>query len=413
MAAAPQFDLFAGAKGYEYARDRNTQDEDNALKTRQNQMSLDAFERQLREYDKGAELRTLTRENQTATAKGQGAKLKQQNEYFDTMNAARASLTPEQLGDTSALGNLNRMHAMQQYMQTNKSSPAVIEAFGKEIGNTKAAALAYAQSDPDALNQVLLHPAMGGGEYRVNPVEGTKGQYQILKQAPPDESGMRPYYPVPNLQGNLGTVAYTLASQFPNSGGPDRGAKMGFAFDTIERNREMQADAQQTKRYGVELAHSYNILKDGTQNKRYGMQAQNSAAAIAAREAAARLRYNGGKLEGMRKTRASLAAARNKNAPTQPVAITQQQDAEIARMDAAMAMLDAENNGHHEVLQQSTAAMFGQQPQPQYTPDQQIARENAGFNYTPNLFNPYAVEADELKNNPQLDTNPDGSYDNG
>ena len=409
MAAAPQFDLFAGAKGYEYARDRNTQDEVNALKSRQNALSLDAFEKQLREYDKGAELRTLTRENNTAQAKGRGVTLQQQNDYHDTLHAARASLTPAQLADTSAMGNLNRMYAMQQYMQTNKATPTAIETFGKEMSNTNAQALAHAQYDPAELNAVLQHPALGGGQYMVNPVPNMDGQFQVMKQGAPDGEGFRPYSPIPNSQGNLQTVAYSLASRFPNSGGPDRGSKMGFAFDTIDRNREVQQGAQDRGMYSLQLQHAGKQLADKTANRKIDMSGTNAGAMVAARLAGQQVGANNAMLRGLNEQLKSLTQNRNKMVGTQALAVTQQQDAEIARIHQQMNSLHQLNVGHHAAVQQAYAPPQ-QMQQPQYTPDQQTARENAPWGYTPDLFNPYATEADMLKNNPQFD---DGSYDNG
>lgn len=406
MAAAPQFDLFAGAKGYEYARDRNTQDEDNALKSRQNALSLDAFEKQLREYDKGAELRTLTRENNTAQAKGRGVTLQQQNDYHDTLHAARASLTPAQLADTSAMGNLNRMYAMQQYMQTNKATPTSIETFGKEMSNANAQALAHAQYDPAELNAVLQHPALGGGQYMVNPVPDMDGQFRVMKQGAPDGEGFRPYFPIPNSQGNLQTVAYSLASRFPNSGGPDRGSKMGFAFDTIDRNREVQQGAQDRGMYSLQLQHVGKQLADKTANRKIDMSGTNAAAMASARVAHSQMRSNNEQANTIARQVHDMMQIRGKNAATQPLAVTQQQDAEIARLNQQINALHQMNVGHNNTIQQAYASP----QQPQYTSDQQTARENAPWGYTPDLFNPYATEADMLKNNPQLD---DGSYDNG
>ena len=311
MAAAPQFDLFAGAKGYEYARDRNTQDEDNALKTRQNEMALTAFERQLKEHEQGAELRRLTRENQTTTAKGRGVTLQQQLAYQTDIGAARASLTPDQLADTSPMGYLNRTAAMQRYLQTKGANPASIEAFGKEIQTVKSAVLGHLQYDPEKFNTALQHPLLGGGEYRVDPIAGKDGQFQMLKRGERTDEGPAPYLPVQNQVGNMASLSSSMISMMVPGTNPFRGQELAYKMDNDALNRQLKFGADMRAGNAQLLSDKRYAATNQTNQQRIAMQQGNNQHTAAQRYAVADMANNQKIGTGLHKEHSDLMKAIN------------------------------------------------------------------------------------------------------
>ena len=271
--AAPQFDLFAGAKGFEYARDQNEQDQDNALKSRQNEMMLGDFERRLKEFAEGADLRKQTRENATLQGQMQGVALKGQSAYQQSMTAARASLTPEERADTTVEGGLNKMLRMQLHLARNGATPETIEAFGKELGNAKASALRYSQYDPEMLNRILSGGAFGGA-YRVNPVEGKDGVYQVLRRV--DQAGVSEdgyplpptYQPMAGSEGNLPTVATSMAAMHGDPAGPDAGTNMFDKYQTKDFNQQNIIGATQRAIQAQQLQDNRYAQTDATANRR-------------------------------------------------------------------------------------------------------------------------------------------------
>ena len=289
--AAPQFDLFAGAKGFEYARDQNVQDEDNALKSRQNELALGAFERQLKEFEDGAALRKQKRENDLATGQLQGVGLKQQTDYQRSMAAARAALTPEEQADPTVEGGLNKLMRIQAYLAKSGASPETMDAFGKDFSKNKASALRYAQYDPDMLNRILGHGSFGG-RYRVNPIAGKDGVYSVsrrVEQAGVDQDGYplpATYQPVPGSEGNLHTVATSMAAMHSNNGGidVDAGSNMFDKYQAREFAQRLSIGATERAIQAQQLQDKRYTQTDATANRRIDSGADIAQDKIAARQ---------------------------------------------------------------------------------------------------------------------------------
>lgn len=265
--AAPQFDLFAGAKGFEYANDQNQQDEDNEFKRRQNELALGAFEQQLREFAEGAALRKQTRENAMLTAQSNQFNL---TNTFSTQQAhatALRSLSPALQLDDSALGGLNRIAAVQDHVRANSTNPATMKALGKEIGQVKVEALARAQYDPDRINEVLRHPLFGG-ELLVTPVDGKPGKFQISKRVPQGPGDPAAYVPIPYSEGPMTTVAASLQSMFPGTRSPDYGQTVGLKFDGTEFSRRRLESADTLAAQKVQLNATAGMVRNKTTAER-------------------------------------------------------------------------------------------------------------------------------------------------
>lgn len=242
MAGAPQFDLFSSVKGYEYALDQNAQDKDNAFKERQNEASLSAFEKQLREYEDGAPLRQQTQ--QINMLKGQLAQggLSDQLGFDSARMKAIAAMSPEMQADTSPEGGLNQAHAVQQHFAQNNVNPKYIQALTPMINRAKYEALARAQYNAEDLNKVLAHPMFGNNKRIVVPIPGQPDRYEVKQRVEGGPGDNLPtYQPLPGSQGSLAEVSAALLSAHTTGVKPDYGVQFGQAVDKTEFARSLSA----------------------------------------------------------------------------------------------------------------------------------------------------------------------------
>jgi len=362
------FDLFSYARGAEYAKDQNQQDEDNAFKRQQNEMSLSSFEKQLKAYDDQAPLRQQNYDN----ALTKGALLKEQladqSGYQSMMQRARAVMPTEVRDDASPQADFSRAVWQQNWMRDplNKVDPKHFEAFRPQFAAARGGALDRSQQDPVELNRLLQHSAFGS-RYQVALLPSSKPdnpQYQLLQatQVPSDadSSGeMTAYMPVPNVTGPLQVITSTLRAQFSRGVNPDLGFTAARADEAMRFQREQLYSANERANFNAAAGANHKQGSLGTRQDEVDQRAT-AAAAKAAQSAAtaqAKTRTDAAKyflnqLSGAKKELATL---------TKPGADVRAK----AAAEQAVSRFEELLKPYAEELQQllsATPAFVGQQP---------------------------------------------------